>query len=67
MDYSENLSSLRAQAWFQALLKDQMLPQSPKVPEYIPREDDPEGRWKYGSGLRVGYLLALKHLGVEID
>ena len=44
-----------------------MLPESPTVPEYTPREDDPEGRWKYGSGMRAGYLLALKHLGVEFE
>ena len=67
MNYSEHLSQLRAQAWFQEMLKNQMLPECPDVPQYFPREDDPEGQWKYGSGLRAGYLLALKHLGVEVN
>ncbi len=65
MKYREHLSQLRAQSWFQALLKEEMIPQCPSVPEYTPGKDEHD--WQYGSGLKAGYLLALKHLGVEID
>lgn len=67
MSDREYISQLRADPRFQALIREVLVPQGPTVPEYTPNEDDPEGRWKYGSGLRAGYLLAFKHLGVEID
>lgn len=63
MDYSEHLSQLRAQPWFQALLKEQLLPLCPDVPPYVPGRDEQE--WQYGSGLREGYLMLLRHLGVD--
>lgn len=65
MDYTEHLSQLRAQAWFQSMLKENMIPLCPDVPAYSPGKQ--EADWQYGSGLRAGYLLALTHLGVEID
>lgn len=65
MDYTEHLNQLRAQAWFQSMLKEKLLPQCPDVPAYSPGKQI--DYWQYGSGLRAGYLLALRHLGVEID
>ena len=61
--FAEHLAQLRAQAWFQALLKEEMIPLCPSVPSFTPNKT--ESDWKYGSGMRDGYLLALKHLGVD--
>lgn len=64
-EYTEHLAQLRAQAWFQKLLKEKLLPLCPDVPAYFPGREQAD--WEYGSGMRAGYLLALKHLGVDIE
>lgn len=62
---SQILSRLWSQPEFQRVVNELMKPNIPEIPAYF--EGKTEKAWVYGSGMRDGYLLALKHLGVEID
>lgn len=61
----EQLSHLWAQPEFQQILKEVLLPGCPEVPAYF--QGQTSKKWVYVSGMRAGYLLALKHLGIEND
>lgn len=64
--YTEQLSNLRASVWFRNFVLEEVVPIAPQVQEYAPGKT--ESDWKYSSGMRHGYLLALKHIaGVDID
>lgn len=47
------------------VIKEVLLPRVPEVPEWTPERD--KETWVFGSGLKAGYLLALRNLGVELD
>jgi hypothetical protein len=61
----DTLTRLWSQPEFQKVLKEVLLPGCPPVPEYSRGKDQTE--WVYGSGMKAGYLLALKNLGIEND
>lgn len=63
--YAEHVAQLRAEPWFQSMLSEHLIPLCPDIPAYHPGKT--ESDWKYESGMRAGYLLALSHLGVGID
>jgi len=62
--YNEFLKRLNEEAWFQRFIEEEIRPDVPRVPAYNPASDNTE-RWKYDCGLREGYLLCLRKLGVK--
>lgn len=63
--YKEHLAHLRATDWWRDLIDHELTPLAPDVPAYS--HGKTEAEWVYGTGLRDGYLLCLKHLGVELE
>lgn len=64
MAYKELIIRLTHDPEFQGFVKDELIPAMPTVPSYNPSNENVE-RWKYDSGMREGYLLALQLLGVK--
>ncbi len=65
MKYSDNLTNLRTQPWFQSHLKENVFPACPQItPYHIGRVGS---EWEYESGLREGYILALRKFGVKFS
>jgi len=63
--HKEQLSLLRQQPWFKEFVETTLSDRCPEVPEYTPGKSQQD--WEYGSGMRLGFLLALKEFGVEIE
>ena len=64
MRYKEFLVKLREEEWFQRFLAEELIPDIPTLETFNPNSDNTDA-WKYGSGVREGYLLCLQKLGVK--
>ncbi len=65
-EYSQNLQQLRAQPWWAEFVRKVLIPGVPEIDSF---HRDYAGRgyesaWRFESGQRDGYLLALQQLGI---
>lgn len=67
MKYKVQLSKLITEPWFQGFVKNELEPGIPPIPQFNPEDNTGVDKWKYQSGMREGYLLALTKLGVTDD
>lgn len=59
------LKQLNEEPWFKAFLENDVVPDIPQIPAYLSSDDNTE-QWKYVSGMREGYLMCLRKLGVYV-
>lgn len=57
-----NLVPVKEQDWWK-IFEGDLINGVPEIPVYHPGREADE--WKYASGLKEGYKLALQHLGVK--
>lgn len=66
MAFKDMIKRLHEDPLFQRFIKEVLIPGAPKVMPFNPSSDNTD-QWKYHSGVREGYRLALSEIGVKID
>lgn len=64
MNYKDFLKNLHEQEWFQRFVKEELIPNTPRLDSWNPTKDNTD-QWKHASGMREGYLMCLQMLGVR--
>ena len=62
--FKSELSQLHAQEWWIQLLREEVLPAFPNLPEWDPKEDNAT-EWRRVSAMREGFRLCLLSLGIQ--